>query len=126
MFIICLLLFTLFVPYTRSSRYNMIEKFDNCMVSDGDKKKGQDQYYDSTCISKGGLGCIGKTGCRNCCKTCDSTNSYYSVKCPSTPPTTTCTSENQDPYSTCPTGEYVECCDGLTLTYTKAGLKCVS
>jgi hypothetical protein len=125
-FIICLLLFTLFIPYTRRSQYNKIENFDNCDVSGGDKKIGLDKYYDPKCISNGGLGCVGKTGCRFCCKTCKSDNQYFSIKCPSAPPTPTCTSENQDPYGTCPTGEYVECCDGLTLTYTNNGLKCVS
>jgi hypothetical protein len=122
-YIICFILLTLFVSYTIKTRYNTLENFDYCNVSSGDKKIGLDQYYEPKCISNGDLGCIGKTGCRFCCKTCYPDNQYFSIKCPSTP---TCTPENQDPYSTCPTGKYVECCNGLTLTYTKDGLRCVS
>ena len=121
--LILFLILFLFYLYNKKILYYKIENFNNCNVSDGDKKIGLDQYYDQTCISKGGLGCLGKLGCRLCCQSCQSNNPYYSVKCPST---ITCTPENQDPNNTCPSGQYLNCCDGLSLTYTTSGLRCVN
>jgi len=115
-FLIAIILVSLFCPYK-----NTLETFQTptCTVSPGDKLKGMDQYYDAECVTKGGLGCIGKTGCRFC----SNDSSIFKVQCPGGP-SGTCTEENQDPFKQCSSGEYTECCDGLDLSYVNGKLQC--
>ena len=116
-FLIAIILVSLFCPYR-----NTIETFQTptCTVPPGDKARGMDQYYDADCITKGGLGCVGKTGCRFC----SNDPSIFKVPCPGGP-SGKCTGENQDPFKQCQSGEYTECCDGLDLSYVNGNLQCV-
>jgi len=122
-FLIAVILVLLFYPRRQ------IETFDSsqCQVSAGDKKAGFDLRVDQSCITKGGgLGCQpGKDGKPNGCRFCSlNPNNKVYPPCPDAP-TDTCTKEGQDPFSQCPSGQYVGCCDGLDISYVNDKLQCV-
>ena len=91
--------------------YYMTKGFDTCKVSTEDKNTGLGQYYDKDCITKGGIGCIGTSGCRFCCEDKSKCNIYKSTPCPSSPskPSDQCANVDCGSHGHCDNGKCI--CD---------------
>ncbi|DBA04500.1 TPA: hypothetical protein N0F65_011048 [Lagenidium giganteum] len=78
-------------PYKASSHH--LESAVNCdaSLSDGDRLVGVSVYYDSICVSSGGVGCVSTSGCRFCQARLTPQSSPY-IACPKSPTPTPTTS----------------------------------